>query len=61
MKMHEAAAHLCKLLQALLVDYPHQSPPTGTYEYQTISTRVHFGVLGNVPIWHPRAHDAKRK
>jgi len=33
----------------------------GTYKCQTISTGVHLGVLGNVPIWHPRAHDANRK
>ena len=26
MKVHEAAAHLCKLLQASSVDYPHQFP-----------------------------------
>ena len=33
----------------------------GTYERQTIDTRVRLGVLGNVPIWHPRAHDANWK
>jgi len=33
----------------------------GTYKHETISTRVHLGVLSNVPIGHPWAHDAKRK
>jgi len=61
MKVHEAAAHLCKLLQALSVDYSHQSPPTGTYEHQTIGARVCFGVLSDVPVWHPWTHDANRK
>ena len=34
---------------------------TGTYQDQTISTRVRLYVLGDVTIWHPRSHDAKRK
>ena len=33
----------------------------GTYKRQTIGTWVRLGVLGNVPIWHPRSHDANRK
>jgi len=33
----------------------------GTYERQTIRARVHLGVPSNVPVWHPRTHDAKRK
>ena len=33
----------------------------GTHKHQKIGTRVHLGVLGNVPIWHPRTHDANRK
>jgi len=33
----------------------------GTYKYQTIDTWVHLGVLSNVPIRHPRTHDAQRK
>jgi len=61
MKVHEAAAHLCKLLQVQSVDSSHQSPPMGTYERQTIRTPVRLGILSNVPVWHPRAHDAKRK
>ena len=32
-----------------------------TYKQQTIDTRVRLGVLSNVPIWHPRTHDANRK
>jgi len=32
----------------------------GTYERRAIRTRVHLSVLSNVPIGHPRAHDAKR-
>jgi len=33
----------------------------GTYKFETVSTRVHFDILSNVPIWHPRAHDTNRK
>ena len=33
----------------------------GTYKHQTISTQVRLGVLDNVPICHPRVHDAKWK
>ena len=33
----------------------------GTYQHQPIGTRVQLGVLGDVSVWHPRAHDAKRK
>ena len=33
----------------------------GTYKHQMVDARVHLGVLGNVPIWHPWSHDAKRK
>ena len=61
MKVHEATAHLCNLLRAQSVDFSHQSPPVGTYKRQTIGTRVHLGVLGNVPIRHPRTHDANGK
>jgi len=61
MQVHETAARLCKLLQVQSVNYSYKSPPMGTYERQTIRTRVHLGVLGNVPVWHPWAHDAKRK
>jgi len=61
MKVYKAAAHLCKLLQARSVDCSHQSPPIGTYEHQTIGTQVCFGVLSDVPIWHPRTHDTNRK
>ena len=62
MKMYEAAARLRKLLQAQSVlDYSHRPPPISTYKHQTIGTRVCFGVLSDVPIWHPRAHDANRK
>ena len=32
-----------------------------TYKHQAIDTRVRLGVLSNVPIWHPRTHDANRK
>jgi len=32
----------------------------GTYKYQTIGARVRLGILSNVPIWHPRDHDANR-
>ena len=31
-----------------------------TYKQQTIDTRVRLSVLSNVPIWHPRTHDANR-
>ena len=61
MQVHETAARLCKLLQVQSVNYSYKSPPMGTYERQTIRTRVHLGVLSNVPVWHPRGHDAKRK
>jgi len=33
----------------------------GTYKRQMIDTRVHLGILSNVSIRHPRAHNAKRK
>jgi len=33
----------------------------GTYKDETIGTRVHLDVLSNVPIWHPRTHDAQWK
>ena len=33
----------------------------GTYKDQAIGTRVRLGILNNIPIWHPRAHDANRK
>jgi len=61
MKVHEAMAHLCKLLQVYSVDYPHQFSPTGTYKRRTIGTRIHSDILSNVAIWHPRTHDAKWK
>ena len=32
-----------------------------TYQHQSIGVRVHLDVLGDVSVWHPRAHDAKRK
>jgi len=50
MKVHEATTHLCNLLQTWSVDYSHQSPPMGMYKYEMVSTRVHFGILSNVPI-----------
>ena len=59
MKVHEAETHLCELSQVQSVYYPHQT--MSTYKNQTIGTRVRLGVLGNVPIWHPRTHDADRK
>jgi hypothetical protein len=31
------------------------------YQHQPISTRVHLGVLCDIPIWHPRTHDAERR
>jgi hypothetical protein len=31
------------------------------YQPQPIGTRVHLDVLCDVPIWHPRAHDAERE
>jgi len=31
------------------------------YQDQPIGTRVHLDVLADVPIWHPRTHDAKWK
>jgi len=33
----------------------------GPYQHQPIGARVHLGVLGDVPIWYPRSHDAKRE
>jgi hypothetical protein len=33
----------------------------GTHQHQPISTRIHLGILGNIPTRHPRTHDAKRK
>ena len=33
----------------------------GTYQHQSIGTRVHLCVLCDVPIRHPRTHDAERK
>ena len=33
----------------------------GAYQHQPISVGVHLGVLDDVPIWHPRTHDTKRK
>ena len=33
----------------------------GAYQHQPIGTRVHLGVLCDVPIWHPRAHGAERE
>jgi hypothetical protein len=33
----------------------------GAYQHQSIGTRVRLGVLCDVPIWHPRTHDAERK
>jgi hypothetical protein len=33
----------------------------GTHQHQPIGTRVQLGVLRDVPIWHPRAHNAERK
>ena len=31
------------------------------YKDQPIGGPILQGVLGNVPIWHPRTHDAERK
>jgi len=33
----------------------------GTYKHQTVGTRIHFGILSNVPIWHPWTHDIEWK
>jgi len=33
----------------------------GPYKYQTVGIRVRFGIVSNVPIWRPRAHDANWK
>ena len=33
----------------------------GAYQHQPVDIRVHLGVLGDVPVWHPRAHDAKQR
>jgi len=33
----------------------------GTYQHQPIGIWVCLGILGDVPIWHPWIHDAKRK
>ena len=33
----------------------------GTYQRQPVGIRVHLGVLGDVPIRHPRTQDAIRK
>jgi hypothetical protein len=33
----------------------------GAYQHQPIGTRVHLGVLCDVPGWHPRAHGAERE
>jgi len=33
----------------------------GAYKRQTVDIRVHSSVLSDVPIGHPRTHDAKRK
>ena len=33
----------------------------GTYKHQTVSTKIHLGILSNVPIWHPRTHDTEWK
>ena len=33
----------------------------GTYQRQPVGIRVHLGVLGDVPIQHPRTQDAIRK
>ena len=33
----------------------------GTYQHQPVGTQVRLGVLVDVPIWHPRSHDANRK
>jgi len=32
-----------------------------TYKRQTVGTRICLGVLSDVPIRHPRTHDANRK
>ena len=32
-----------------------------TYQHQPIGTRVHLGVLCDVPSRHPRAHGAERE
>jgi len=63
MKVREAAAHLCKLLQAWSGNCPHQLRvrPRCAYKHQTIGTWVHLGILSDVPIRHPRTHDANRK
>jgi len=61
MKVHEATAHLHKLLQTQSVDHSHHLRPMGAYEHRTIGTWVHLGILSDVPIWHPRTHDANRE
>ena len=33
----------------------------GTYQHQPIGTQVRLGVLVDVPVWHPRSHDANRE
>ena len=61
MKVHEAVAHLCELWWARSVDYLHRYPKSDAYQHQAISPRVHLDVLGDVPLRHPRSHNAKWK
>ena len=62
-KIHHTAAHLCELSCVCIVS--GLSTPrfrsTVTYQHQPIGTWVHLGVLGDVPVGHPRSHHAQWK
>jgi hypothetical protein len=55
----------CTLEQSVVRGVRRPSLPiselVGTYQLEPVGIRVHLGVLGNVPIRHPRSHDAERK
>jgi hypothetical protein len=53
------------LVQAIIGEVSRLSSSSfklmGAYQHQPISTRVHLGVLCDVPSRHPRAHGAERE
>lgn len=61
MEIHQTAPYLCELLVGGLCSLISILRSTGTYQHQPVGILVCPGVLGDVPTWHPRAHDAKRK
>jgi len=61
MKKCKAVTDLGELFCVAVSRLPSSIRLTGAYKHQPIDVWVYLGVLDDIPIWHPRSHDANRK